>query len=678
MTRIFLISDNSKKIDKIKHLAQKLDYQCEISADSGGDWVSQLTKTLPDVVLIDSEFENAPNITKILKSSLNEYNTQVIILLAPNIPKDYDFLTFADGFIQDETHEDIFKNILNSHIKTKKSLDRLSENNKELSRSLYQINALYNTSTQFAGTLDKEELCRIMLGGLEKILSFDIANVLVFLADGSINLYRNSLCELSETLDQALRLRLVLNYKNLFSENNLPHALDFSEINTIKNIKPSHQIYDLKALNFDKLFAPIQVGDNFFGVIEILRQTPFSKEDATFFQTIVHQVALPLRSATFYEEIKNTNVKLEHLERVKSEFVSIVSHELRTPLTPINNSLDIVLSEKAGKITPEVRNFINMAKRNMTRLAGIIEDLLDISRVQTGKLEFKFKKTGILPSLELVEKTFKQSANDKKTKLELNVNTQLSDVYADLHRIEQILSNLISNALKFTADEGKIEISAEKVKIDDEKCDFITPVKKIADEYLKISVKDNGIGMNPEDINKIFDKFSQIESSLARNIGGVGLGLTITKQLIDAHFALISVESKKSKGSTFNVYLPFYTPKTAFQVDLAYELSKNKNLGLFFIEQNKGCGFIQYLKENNLLKRTQNSKELLLSDNKKEYYRLFIPQADKSVMDFMESSVKSLLKKENTKWEKCGIVLKRADRKDTEKINKLMQDVKGN
>ncbi|MBQ8476395.1 hypothetical protein IJ531_04960, partial [bacterium] len=212
-------------------------------------------------------------------------------------------------------------------------------------------------------------------------------------------------------------------------------------------------------------------------------QIPFSSEDVTCFQAIAHQVAMPLRSAKLYEEISITNKKLEKLEKLKSEFISIVSHELRTPLTPINNSLDIVLNEDAGKISPDAKNFISMAKRNIQRLSGIIEDLLDLSRIQAGKLDFKYKTVDITPSLELLKNTFTQVANEKNIKINLDIEQKLPEIYADIRRIEQIFTNLVSNSLKFTSDEGEITVSACLVDAED--------IKK--DELIMHTITPNGV-----------------------------------------------------------------------------------------------------------------------------------------------------------------------------------------
>lgn len=672
MAKIFLISNDTKKNNKFETFFKKykFDYKIETQENLIGQGVKDFS---PDLVLTDFMFSNYENVLKVLKSANSNSNMQSVVLINATAFKDKEFPQFADGFIQIPLNDNILKSAVNSYLNIKNSLDKLSNNNKELSKSLYQINSLYNTSSQFAGALEKEKLCNIMLEGLEKILSFDMATVLLFANKEKANLHIKSLYELSPSLEDAIKIRLSLKYNNVFEDEPPQFKLNINDIKTIKNVKNSKQTFDLKILNYDTLFAQIKVGDNFFGVIEIIRHKPFLNEDVACFQTIVNQVAPPLRSATLYEEIKETNAKLEKLEHLKSDFVSIVSHELRTPLTPINNSLDIVLSGSAGEITEDTKNFVNMAKRNVLRLSGIIEDLLDLSRVQRaqmGKLDLKFKKTRILSSIDLVFKTFEQSAAEKNMDFKLDIKCDPTEIYADTRRIEQILSNLISNALKFTFEKGKIHVVVEKEN-PDKNVKFIDAVDKIPTDYLKITIEDDGIGIAEDDIPKIFDQFLQIESSLTRNNGGIGLGLAITKQLIDAHFGLISVESQKDKGSKFMVYLPLYSEKTAFEIDLNNLILKNDNIGIFLIEEDENCGFVKHLLDDKILKKTQGTKELLLNFKKYNYYWACLPNIEPSAFIFMENSIKNEIRSE--KWKNCGIVLESANKKNTKKLHQITE-----
>lgn len=674
LMKIFLISELNNNMQQMQQYIEKMGHECIFSKNEEAVREAQIKDFAPDIVIVDTAIKNSDIITKKVKTMTREQNTQVILILSPN--KDLDFLNFADGFMMEPVSSSILKNTINSHINIKQSLDKLCENNKDLSRSLYQLNVLYNTSSQFAGTLDKNKLYNIMLEGLEKTLSFDISAALVFGKDNSANLFINSLHQPSDSLREALKLRLMLKYKNLFLKKDLPYDLDFGDVHNIEKFKPSHMVYDLRALNFDTLSAPVKVGEDFFGVIEIFRQVPFSKEDVTCFQTIAHQVALPLRSATLYEEIKQTNIKLEKLEKLKSEFISIVSHELRTPLTPINNSLEIVLTEQAGPISDDAKNFIKMAKRNVTRLSGIIEDLLDLSRAQTGKLDFKFKKAQLRPSLELTKETFMRMAEEKQMSFALNLPEKIPQVYADTNRIEQVLSNLATNAIKFTPKGGKIEVFADVVnakEIDTQK--LISPKTSLSGDYVRICTKDSGIGIGEADIPKIFDKFSQIENSLTRNIGGVGLGLSITKQLVDAHCGAIAVESKKNEGSNFCFFLPVLNTQKMFHIDLLDAINTGQEFGLIYIQQNAECAFSEHLKVKKIIKLTKESKELLLKEGDREHYFAITLNMDSSVLEFMEKTVNAELEK-NKKWQKCDILFRKAStEKECDTIIKVLEDL---
>jgi len=673
MVKIFLIAEFNNSTHQMQQYLEGMGNDCIFASTEDAALTTQIKEYLPDIVIIDTAVPDSDIITKKIKTMTQEQNVQVILILSPH--KDFDFLNFADGFMMEPVSSSILRNTVESHSKIKKSLDKLCNNNKELSRSLYQLNVLYNTSSQFAGTLEKDKLYNIMLEGLEKTLSYDLTAALVFGKDNNAILYINSLHQPSESLKEALKLRLMLKYKNLFNKKELPYDLEFAQVENIEKFKPSHMVYDLRTLNFDTLSAPIKVGDNFFGILDILRQTPFSKEDVTCFQTIVHQVALPLRSATLYEEIKQTNVKLEKLEKLKSEFVSIVSHELRTPLTPINNSLEIVLTEQTGPISDDAKNFINMAKRNVTRLSGIIEDLLDLSRAETGKLDFKFKKADLRPSLELIDETFSRMAKEKGMKFSLKVPKDLPEVYADSNRFEQIMTNLVSNAIKFTSSGGSIKIGVEKISTKDiDETKLISPAAKLGGQYIKICTKDTGIGIKKEDIPKIFDKFSQIESSLTRNKGGVGLGLSITKQLIDAHLGAIWVESKKDEGSNFCFVIPIYDEKKVFLMDLISTLAGNNDFGLMYLKQKAKCKFFEHLKDKKIIKLTKKTKELTIKEKDSEHYFALTPNIDSSVSDFVQKTVEAEVEK-GKKWQNCDIVFKKANtQKECEFIIKILED----
>jgi GGDEF domain-containing protein len=232
---------------------------------------------------------------------------------------------------------------------------------------------------------------------------------------------------------------------------------------------------------------------------------------------------------------------------MKSEFVSVASHELRTPLAAIKNAVQLMLSGKTGEINENQLIFLSMAERNINRLTNILNDLLNLSRIESGKIELKFGNLELEGVIELTASSLRPQADVKSIPIEVEISKPLPAVYGDPEKIEQILTNLIGNAIKFTPEGGKIFVSAKHLPKEKEEG---------YGDKVAVSVKDTGIGIPTEHLESIFEKFHQVESSLHRSVSGTGLGLAITKGLVEAHQGKIWVESEVEKGSTFTFTLP--------------------------------------------------------------------------------------------------------------------------
>ena len=554
MIKILLISENQTEITRFQNIFKKNSYSFEVMSDESliTDFISVDT---PDIIIIDSQAPNIKNINKKIKSTCE--NTIVIFSLATNnIEKD--LIKFANAFITSEMSEELISSTISVNLRMKNSLEMLSNSNKDLADSLYRLNALYGTSSQFAGTLDKAKLIKYMVEGMDKALSFSLTCTLSLCTEEEPVLILNSLYELSDELITAIKLRTILNYNSIFEGKKAPFKLDIDTLKVEKHIKYPASRFTFTLFQYDNMFSQISLGDNIFGCIEIFKETSFTPEDATCFQTIAQQVALPLKSATLYQELIETNQKLERLERLKSEFISIVSHELRTPLTSIKNSLDILMSGRCGEITPATEKFLNMAMRNVQRLSGIINDLLDLSKIEAGKMDFHFAPTDINTVISYVKSALSEVAKSKGLKLITNEADNLPEILADSQRLEQVLTNLVSNAIKFTPDGKSITISSRVVKAGDIKINenFKDIIKNLTGDYVEVSVEDEGIGIESKNLLHAFDKFAQIENSLSRKAGGTGLGLPIAKQLLDAHKGAIWCDSELNKGSKFYFVIP--------------------------------------------------------------------------------------------------------------------------
>ena len=554
MIKILFVSDRRDKINEFSTIFNKNTYEffvmtdetliCDIISVDG-----------PDIIIMDYTI---PDLKKLNKKIKSVCENSVIIFITPDDGLDKDLIKFANAFLTDNMSSNLILSTININLRMKNSLEMLSNSNKDLADSLYRLNALYSTSSQFAGTLDKSKLIQYMIEGMDKALSFSLTCTLSFCTEAEPVLILNSLYEISDELLTAIKLRTVLNYNSVFEGKKPPYEVKAEKLKVIKLVKYPASRFTFTLFQFDNMFAPISLGDNFFGCIEIFKEAPFTSEDSTCFQTIAQQVSLPLKSATLYQEIIETNAKLEKLERLKSEFISIVSHELRTPLTSIKNSLDILTSGRCGEVTQSAEKFLSMAMRNVQRLSGIINDLLDLSKIEAGKMDFNFVQTNINTVIDYVKSALSEVAKSKGLTLITNEAENLPSVNADPQRLEQVLTNLVSNAIKFTPENKTIKISSKIVNTETMRINeyFKDSIKLAQGEYIQVCVEDEGIGIAESDMLHAFDKFAQIENSLSRKAGGTGLGLPIAKQLLEAHKGAIWCDSELLKGSRFYFVIP--------------------------------------------------------------------------------------------------------------------------
>lgn len=551
MIKILFASENAEDIARFSTIFSKNTYDFAVLSTQL-QVLESVQIEMPDIIILDSSFNGAKQLTKQIKS-LSDNN--IIILYITNTPEQ-ELLKSSNAFITKDMTDVLITSTISVNLKTKNSLEKLSNSNKDLADSLYRLNALYSTSSNFAETLDKNKLISYMIEGLDKALSFSLTCTLSFCTEDEPVLLLNSLYEISDEILSAIKLRTILNYKNAFE--NPPYEIDEENLKVIKTVKYPGNRFTFSLFQYDNMFAPITLGENVFGCVEIFKDSSFSSDDATCFQTIARQAALPLKNATLYQEIKETNHKLEKLERLKSEFISIVSHELRTPLTSIKNSLDILKSGKCGDVTSNMEKFLDMAGRNVQRLSGIINDLLDLSKIEAGKMDFVFKDMNIHSVVDYVKSALSEVAKEHGLTLLAEETENLPDITADSQRLEQVLTNLVSNAIKFTPEGKTITIKTELINAADIKCHpyFEDDIKKLSGDYIMVSVIDEGIGIAEKDLLHAFDKFAQLENSLSRKVGGSGLGLPIAKQLLEAHQGTIWCDSTPDVGSAFHFVVP--------------------------------------------------------------------------------------------------------------------------
>ena len=246
---------------------------------------------------------------------------------------------------------------------------------------------------------------------------------------------------------------------------------------------------------------------------------------------------------------ERANEKLKAMYEVQRDFTSTVSHELRTPLATIKTAIDLVVKKNLGSITAEQEEVLGRAKKNVDRLKRLIDDILDLTKMESGKLKMSFMQNDLHQAIREVVEAQKDFAKIRGLSIKMALDNHVPSISFDSDRIIQVLNNLVGNALKFTK-QGGITIKT---------------TNKFNEDYILISIIDTGKGIAEENLTKLFQKFHQIESAHENEEGGTGLGLAICKEIINIHGGKIWVESKLEKGTTFHFTLPIEERKMTAQ-----------------------------------------------------------------------------------------------------------------
>ena len=233
--------------------------------------------------------------------------------------------------------------------------------------------------------------------------------------------------------------------------------------------------------------------------------------------------------------------KQREIDQLKSDFVSTVSHELRTPIVAMKHALSILIDQVAGPLTDEQKNFTSIAQRNLDRLNTLINDLLDLSKLEAKKMELRLESGSINAVIQTACESLGPWAASKSITLTKRLADGLPNVMLDPFRITQVLTNLIGNAIKFTPNQGRVTLEA-----------------KLGHEAstIQVSVSDTGVGIAQEDLPKLFTKFQQVGERSTTDVGGTGLGLVIAKEIVELHHGRIWAESDSKKGAKFAFTLP--------------------------------------------------------------------------------------------------------------------------
>ncbi|MBU0461978.1 MAG: sensor histidine kinase [Nanoarchaeota archaeon] len=270
-----------------------------------------------------------------------------------------------------------------------------------------------------------------------------------------------------------------------------------------------------------------------------------------------------LATLNMMEDLDVAYKTLQEESILKDELFNITSHELKSPLVPILGYLDLLMHGKVpGHLTAEQKEAMEVISRNASRLSDLIEDVLDIARLQSKRMKFNFTQESLSAILKEVEQRFRKTAEDRKIHFLVDVSPKLPKMNIDKSRMVQVFSNILSNAVKFT-ERGAISVHA-----------------KVEGNHVIVDIADTGIGVSKKDIPHIFDKFYQAESSLTRKHGGSGLGLAIVRGILEEHGGTVSAMSEQGKGSVFTVKLPIKREKEKEKrkINIAEKIKKFRHM----------------------------------------------------------------------------------------------------
>jgi signal transduction histidine kinase len=291
------------------------------------------------------------------------------------------------------------------------------------------------------------------------------------------------------------------------------------------------------------LAVPMLKGDNLVGTITIYRLElkPFTDKQIALVETFADQAVIAIENVRLFDEIQDKSRQLQMASENKSQFVSSMSHELRTPLNAIIGLTEMMVKNAARFGTEKAQEPLQRVNRAGTHLLGLINQVLDLSKIEAGKLELNPQTVQLASLINDVISTAGQLAEQNKNRLVVDAPENLGALTVDPMRLRQILLNLLSNACKFTK-EGEVTLRARRVAN--------------SRDWVELAVVDTGIGMTAEQQAKLFEEFSQADVSTAQKFGGTGLGLAITRKLARMMAGDVTVTSEPGKGSTFTVRLP--------------------------------------------------------------------------------------------------------------------------
>jgi GAF domain-containing protein/anti-sigma regulatory factor (Ser/Thr protein kinase) len=322
-----------------------------------------------------------------------------------------------------------------------------------------------------------------------------------------------------------------------FREKRTIHLADVTQDAELLESSRNARLTDSRTI----LAVPMVQADEALGVIILARVTvqPFAEREVQLVETFADQAGIAIQNVRLFNEIQQKSQQLEIASRHKSEFLANMSHELRTPLNAIIGFSEVLLERMFGEINAKQDEYLRDILSSGRHLLTLINDILDLSKIEAGRMDLERSTFSLRTALENGVTMVRERAARHDIAVALEMRSELDDVSGDERKVKQVIYNLLSNAVKFTPDGGRVDVTAAR-----------------EDGCVRVVIRDTGIGIAPDDQERIFEEFSQVGRDPERSREGTGLGLTLSKRFVELHGGRISVESAPGKGSAFTFTLP--------------------------------------------------------------------------------------------------------------------------
>jgi signal transduction histidine kinase/DNA-binding response OmpR family regulator len=544
--RILVVDDEVQVVTIFQDLLTQQGYEVE-SCDNGDDAILKVTTGKFDLVLTDINLPGVDGLEVIRAAKAADKDTCVILITgyaSTTTAIDalrqgaYDYIT--KPFDLWETAKAIERGLESRLLVTenRRLISQLAEANSELQqheeilrrkieRATHRLAALYEAGKAMSTSLSRQSTLDVVVAQAARVAG--ARRCVLFLHDADADDYKaEAAVGIPEDRYRGLRFEMGAGYHGRVVQSARPVMVGDAQ----DAVGAEETLIALGASGV--LIVPLISNESVLGTITAIDRESgtFTTDDQDVLQMLASQATIAIQNAILYERTKE-------LDRLKSEFVAVVSHEVRTPLTSIKGSLELLGDQRFLQLPPPQRELLGICQANTERLITLINDILDFSKLESSKLSLNMEPMDVGRVLAEAVENIRNLGEMKNVAIDLRVDESTGTIEADPMRVGQVATNLLGNAIKFSPEAGRIEVFASG-----------------EEDSVTITVKDYGRGIAPRDLSRLFQRFAQLDSSTTRKAGGTGLGLVISKGIVEQHGGTIWVESAMGQGSTFSFSLP--------------------------------------------------------------------------------------------------------------------------